>query len=610
MAVDLKFLNSKFNIIYGLACLIAFVIIAIRSYLVPIAHDEVATFYYYIQSESFLPFSSHVDANGHFLNSLLGWVSYKLFGSSAFSLRLPGLLAFSVLCFGIFKFIKSFDSVISKLILCSAFVLSFNILNFFSLCRGYGLSIAFLLTGLYFFFAFLRSNSFTSLLKAFILLQLALSANLTLVFLLLMIGAISIIHQLKNKQLFNIKNILLHLGYFSLVVIWVKYAFYLQDNGALYYGGGNNYWTVTFKSLIDTVLIEHIAVYTTVIGVFLVLLVFWMMQFFKHRLLFLEEKRFAISFLLLFGLIITFYLLKLLFHVNYPEDRTGLFFYVLLILSISFLFDEFNSKTQISSAIIPVFFLTHFIINVNFTKHAWGFYETMPKRFYETLLSEQSKSKEPITIGGHRVLELFFSFYNYNSTQKLSHMTPPELMEMNCDYYVAWKKDKPYYDKYYNELDYDKDWGMVLLKRKTPIQRQLVSAITDINEISGSEEFYTCFEKPDTLFASPNPIMAEFDITVEKSSKPLNAWLVLQIDSANGGKQVYFRRTPLNWIKFDWNGTEHFKTCIQTDVIPMQHCRLVAFLWNLDKKELKMKINSLKLYHLNAVGITEASKAK
>lgn len=610
MAVDLKFLNSKFNIIYGLACLIAFVIIAIRSYLVPIAHDEVATFYYYIQSESFLPFSSHIDANGHFLNSFLSWFSYKLFGSSTFALRLPGLLSFLVLCFGIFKFIQSFNSVISKLIICSAFILSFNILNFYSLCRGYGLSVAFLVTGLYYFFAFVKSKNYNSILTSLLCLQLALSANLTLVFLLLITSLIAITIQLINKQSFSIKNILLHLLNFSLIVFWVKYAFYLQENGALYYGGGDSYWTVTFKSLIDTVLIKHFAIYITVFGVFIALLVFWILQFLKYKMSFLSGKNFGISFLMLVLLIITFYLLKILFHVNYPEDRTGLFFYVLFILSLAFLFNEFESKTQISAMVIPAFFIIQFVLNVNFSKHAWGFYETMPKRFYETLLSEQSKSKEPITIGGHRVLELFFSFYNYNSAQKLSHMTPPELMEMNCDYYVAWKKDQPYYDKYYDELDSDKYWGMVLLKRKKPIQRDLIVSLNDIKEISGSNEFYPCYEKTDTLFTSANPIMAEFDISVEKAASPFNTWLVLQIDSANGGKQVYFRRTPLNWIKFDWNGTEHYKTCVQTDVLPKHRCRLVAFLWNLDKKEMKMKINSLKLYHLNAEGITEASKAK
>src|SRR6202008_2619733 len=102
--------------------------------------------------------------------------------------------------------------------------------------------------------------------------------------------------------------------------------------------------------------------------------------------------------------------------------------------------------------IFPVYFLIHFALNINFSKHAWGFYETMPKEFFDILLSEQKRSPRPITVGGHRVLELFYTFYNYNNEEKLNHMMPPELMSMNCDYYITWKKDKPYYDKYYMEL--------------------------------------------------------------------------------------------------------------------------------------------------------------
>jgi hypothetical protein len=64
-------LKEKFNLFYFFAFAIALVIVIIRCITVPFAHDEVATFYYYIQSESFLPFLSHVDANGHFLNSFL-----------------------------------------------------------------------------------------------------------------------------------------------------------------------------------------------------------------------------------------------------------------------------------------------------------------------------------------------------------------------------------------------------------------------------------------------------------------------------------------------------------------------------------------------------------
>lgn len=602
------FRKDKFNLFYFIAFAIAFIIVLIRCINVPFAHDEVATFYYYIQSEQFLPFLSHIDANGHFLNSLLGWISFKLFGSSVIALRLPCLFAFLVLGYGVYKHCTRLNNTLAKLILTTAFVLSFNIINFYSLCRGYGLSISFLVLALYYFFSYVQNSKFSYAVKFVVFGQIALCANLTLVFTLLVTTGIIILFQIKSKQLFTIKNLVLLAVNFGLIFFWVKYAFYLQENGALYYGSGNHsYWVTTFVSLIETVFIKHIIVNIAIVSLFSVLFGYWCVQLFKHKLKFISGSSFGLCFFILLSLIGAFYFLKLLFNVNYPEDRTGLFFYILLMLSIAFLLDEFDWKPVYVFGALPLYFIVHFALNLNFSKHAWGFYETMPQEFFDTLLSEQKKTPRPITIGGHRVLELFYTFYNYNSEEKLNHMAPPELMSMNCDYYITWKKDKPYYDKYYTELVVAKHWNMVLLKRKTDIERELQFEITEPKTFKGSDEYYSFYEKLDTTFVSKDPVMAEFDISVANAPTPFNAFLVLQVDV--DGQAQYFRRTALNWTRYEWKGVEHFKTCIQTDSLPLQKCRLVAFLWNIEKKEVKFKLNSLKLYHLKAEGINEVSKA-
>lgn len=602
------FLKDKFNLYYYIAFAIAFVIVLMRCINVPFAHDEVATFYYYIQSEQFLPFLSHIDANGHFLNSLLGWISYKLFGSSVLALRLPCLFAFLVLGYAVYKHCTRLNNTLAKIILATALVFSFNIINFYSLCRGYGLSISFLVLALYYFFSYVQNSKFSYALKFILFGQIALCANLTLVFTLLVGTGIIILFQIKSRQLFTIKNLALLAINFGLIFFWVKYAFFLQENGALYYGSGNHsYWVTTFESLLDTVFIKHAGVYIAILISFIALFSIWLVQLFRHKLKFLSGSSFGLCFFILLLLIAAFYFLKLLFNVNYPEDRTGLFFYVLFILSIAFLLDEFEWKPLLVFSVFPIYFLIHFVLNFNLSKHAWGFYETMPREFYDMLLSEQKKSPRPITVGGHRVLELFYTFYNYNNSEKLNHMVPPELMSMNCDYYVTWKKDKPYYDKYYNEIAVAKYWNMVLLKRKTEIERELHYEIKEAKEFKGAEEYYSFYEKLDTTFVSKDPILAEFDISVNNAPKPFNAFLVLQVDV--DGKTCYFRRTALNWMQYDWNGIQHFRTCIQTDSLPLQKSRLVAFLWNIDKKEINFKLNNLKLYQLKAEGINEVSKA-
>ena len=53
---------------------------ALRAIHVPPIHDEAATFFFYIQRGSFLPFEAHWDAANHILNTGLATLSYNLLG--------------------------------------------------------------------------------------------------------------------------------------------------------------------------------------------------------------------------------------------------------------------------------------------------------------------------------------------------------------------------------------------------------------------------------------------------------------------------------------------------------------------------------------------------
>ena len=59
-----------------------FIYIALRASLIPLIHDEAATFFYYIQTGVYLPPEAHLAANNHILNSALGSISFHIFGSS------------------------------------------------------------------------------------------------------------------------------------------------------------------------------------------------------------------------------------------------------------------------------------------------------------------------------------------------------------------------------------------------------------------------------------------------------------------------------------------------------------------------------------------------
>jgi hypothetical protein len=136
----------------SLAFLIYVIVRAVR---VPITIDEAATYLNYVSSDILAIFRFD-STNNHFLNTLLTKICWSLGGPGEFVLRLPNLLAYVVYLFFCFRIVDKFakDRVIA---VCGFLLFNLNpyVLDFFSLSRGYGLSLAFLMAALFFFFSFL-----------------------------------------------------------------------------------------------------------------------------------------------------------------------------------------------------------------------------------------------------------------------------------------------------------------------------------------------------------------------------------------------------------------------------------------------------------------------
>lgn len=600
--------QKPFLITWLILSAIMLVVVVIRAVTVPFCHDEVATFIFYIQPGKFIPFFAHPDANNHVLTSLTSWVTYKLFGSELWSLRLPCIAAYMVLAYAVYRCGEFFRTIIARILFTSFFLLSFNFLAFYALCRGYGFSMSFLLLALYYFFRLQAEWNWRFLLKFLLFSQVALSANLTLVAIVLMLTAWTFLFLLHHKQLFRPRTLLALFLHFGLIFCWAKYALFLQETGALYYGAGDSYWSVTFKTLIETILFRHVALNILVLVLFVLMTAWFAWLVVKGGLA--RAGRFGIMYCSLVLLIIGFWLLHVVLKVNYPEDRTGLFFYVFFAFSFSLMVSEWKPGLQWITALVPLGFLMHFVTHVNFEIHPWRIYETIPQRFFDRMAEDQKSSSRPLTIAGHRVRELFYNFMNYNSPVKTSAMTCPEGLQMNCDYALAYTIDAPYDSLYYEEVDSEPYWDFRLLKRREKIGRQLLFEKSDYPELSGDQEYWNALEMLDTGFVSTNPLEAEFSLSVGKAPVPLDAWLVLQVDPVDEKESPVFVRVMLNLLQKDWNGTQHFKTSLVSGNIPSRIKRLVVYFWNIEKQAVQLKVENFRLYQLQGNGVNIISKAK
>ncbi len=604
--LDKQFLNNRFGIIFGVVSLLSFVLLVIRAKMVPFTHDETATFYYYIQNGHYMPFNAHLDTNNHVLNSMFSSWCYQLLGSSKFALRIPNLIFFVVMVFGLFKISKHLRSDHAKLVLLFGFVVSYNWFTFFSVARGYGLSFGSFVMAIAFLLDYFKSHKVKYLIYLGFWMQLAMAASLIMMPVFCIMLGLIVLYQLITKKFFSIGNLLNLIANAALTLYWVKFSSFLKEQHGLTHGAGESYWDVSFVTLIYMVTGSYSQLLQGILvgfSVLLLLIGLYAIVKTKPRLkTLLSEPHFWFLNLFIFELL-AIWLMKKVMGVNYPEDRTALFFYATLIFYAVFLIEK-NSGAFLNSfaLLLCISLFTHFASKLNFRRHELYIYDTFPDRFYKTLLAEQKNYAIPITIGGHRCREFIYGFMNYRSDGALNAMDPPELLHMNADYLVAKVGEKPFYDRYYTELDSEPDWGFRLLKRRTPIENKLEIELKDKHLVGNSEFYELMNDTNNTIFPNKNPIRVDFTFKVAKAPIPFQAWLVVQIDSVNGNK-FCFKRAALNWIKNDYNNDKEYTYSVITPTLPNRFKCFKVFLWNIKQEEIDVNFTSVKLYQMYGKGI-------
>jgi len=589
---------ERFYTAFGI---IVFILVALRSYFIPLSHDEAATFFLYVQNDNYMPFFAYSYTNNHVLNSACTQLAYSVFGNHPFVLRLPSLLALLVMFIGIYKHAQLMSSPTAKCLLAILLLMSPAILDFFSLSRGYSYSIAFLTLATAMYLKWLKSGALNGLIGFMCFMQLALAANLIFVTVIAVFLSSIIFIQFKNKTLFNWKSLTLHIVNAALYLYWVAVSLHYKASGVLDYGVGENYWAVTFKTLIWLLTgSEWLIIQLPFILMGCIICLGALYQIYKARFKWLSFLTPATLFSLIFvGLILAFWIQKKVLDVNYPEDRTGLFFYVILVLAFTHGINEWKYKPiTLLGCLFACFSLLNVVTRISLNDFSNYLYHTIPNHIYQTLLNEQS-GQQVYTIGGHRIREMDFAYMNYRAGALLNPMDEREEMQMNCDYYFATIDEAPCYNKYYVAIDTDLVWNRVLLKRKEPIRRITIDSTSVVNIINNDAEYNDLWIIRDTSIGT-QPIEAKVDLTFEEVPAPLKANLVLSAEDTNG--VVFYRRIYLNWLSDDLN--KQRKTLVITGAnLPARLSKLALYCWNIDKKPIKIKVNQVTIHQLYGEGV-------
>ncbi len=309
-------------------------LVTYRSYSVSITFDEVASI-----RDSFANIydAAKDSANSQYLNSVLTKWSSLIFGDHLFAFRLPNVFAYLLFLWGSFSISKN---LLGKKYFLGVIVLngSFFLLDFFSISRGYGLSLGFCLAGL----ALLtdkKENIFTQSLLSSLLFTLGALSNLTalntlLVVLPFVLGKIIFSNENLKRKLLASLGVGIQINLFVLFIQPIISS--LIEGNQLYFGGREGVIKDTIFST-GNVLAYHagfnsffvILAYVIFGLAFIISLINVLLSGFdlKKQTSLVFEWAFILS-------LISIELQHLIFETNFPVERTALFLFALTLLVI------------------------------------------------------------------------------------------------------------------------------------------------------------------------------------------------------------------------------------------------------------------------------------
>jgi hypothetical protein len=440
-----------------------FLYTCIRAIRLSITWDEAYTYIEFARNgKVFLQNYDMMSANNHLLNTGLMIVFTKLFGVSEFAMRIPALIAHLLFLFFSARLLRNLEN---KWLALAAFVIvNVNpyLLDFFSLARGYGLSLGLMMSSIYFLYLACTSGSkgkwgFVSMLFA----ALAVLANFVLLNYCMVLFAVLWLNAFRGNGMQEMKQRMLPafksmamptMVMLVLLLEVIPITLNLKAAGALFFGGESGFWsdtisTVTARCLYDPGYnhwLERLVKAAFLLITLLAAIYYaWLLLKKKTDAVFFSA---ALLFLLLLCSLSTIVQHKVLKN-PYLMDRTALFLVVLFTLVLVFFISDLSKKMpRVSTAAylsVPLL-LIHFFVCFNLSYVLEWRYDANTREMLTDL--ERIKSippgKETISIGIPLIFDPAINFYREKN--RLSWLNTAWRNETNNqlqDYFFLSQKD-------------------------------------------------------------------------------------------------------------------------------------------------------------------------
>lgn len=460
------------HLFYLLVSVILLMYSGYRGYTLSFTHDESYSFINIIHGSFYQVVSNDsywISANNHIFNSLCMKYSEILFGSSEIYLRMHSIVAHVLYLLFTFLIVKELKP--TRLQVVGFILLNFNpyLLDFFSLARGYALSITFMTMSLYYFIQFTKKESIFSVWACLFSALLATLANFSIitftVSVILLFECFMIIKRYSIKQ-FLIKNIPILITLLCLYSLYRWPITQLINHGQLFFGGEEGLWTDTIISSIEVYLYhsKDFTFFKLCLKVLIIAIVTLHFFIFYKKIRQKNISQLDYSFIIMILILSVNYIQHFFMDTSYFKERFAMFLVPLFFIStlncLIFLYQTNYTLKIISSVfalliVLIVSFICKDSLNLSYT-YNWQ-YDANTKEMINDLSVSKAGNKVPVKLGTTWLFEPTINFYI--ETKKIQGLLPVNRDGITGEY------DFYYVDK--NELDGFNKSDKVLLKSYT-----------------------------------------------------------------------------------------------------------------------------------------------
>lgn len=464
---------SRVSVVLSVSCLVLLYYTAIRAAVVPFSHDEsygyLNAFPGGLRDALLLSFR---DANNHPLNTWAMYVCSKILGQSEFFLRLPNLLSHILYLVTSAIFVRRLPDILPRVTAFFLLNASPFALEYFSLARGYGIAMGFLMCASWLSMESVSSDSekHTLLYALFALVSATLSVfgNYTFLHFYLSLCACLPLALFLKSFVRNDRDLTQHqhinpTTYFLGAAAWNTILLFLfagreimdlKQRGALYEGGNVGFWWDTIGSLVQisvsgiqkTVHAVEMALYV----LFSLAVVFLMWSLRSKRSIIMLLPYMTVAGIALISAL-SAALQPYLFGVRYLSGRTAIQFIpligYLLIFLVAYLTSSTSRILRLCSSGICIAILVFLTINIfrgaDFS-YPPGRIDADTKAMIADLSREYEKGfrGRKIRLGINWELEPSINFYRkVNGFSWLERVTRDGLVG-EYDYYYYLQKDR------------------------------------------------------------------------------------------------------------------------------------------------------------------------